>query len=80
MSKYNAEQAEKKALKHLENAKVEIGKAESLADEHGFTLHFDLAYCMGGTYQPEGYKPEWANSECEASEEETGWISSSSQC
>ena len=80
MSKYNAEQAKEKALKHLENAKVEIGKAESLADDHGFTLNFNLAYGMGGIYQPEGYKPEWANSEWEASEEETGWISSSSQC
>lgn len=75
------ENKKKKALEelevHLNRARKEISKAESIADEHGLSFNWDLAYGMGGTYTGKGVtteeqKEEWGN--------EDGWRSSSSGC
>ena len=57
------------ADKLISTAEDVINLATTIADAHNFTLDFDLAYGMGGTYHPAPTK--WHSS---------GWVSSSSQC
>ena len=65
--------AQSKANSLISEAEGLIREAESLADEFGFTLSWDLAYGMGGVYYPSKAigEDDWA---------ESGWNSSSSSC
>lgn len=81
MTELTRDEAIKESNRLMQEARDIITSAETLADKYNFTIDFDLAYGMGGTYFPVGYQPEWADSDwADSNDSETGWVSSSSQC
>lgn len=53
MKKMTKEEAVAALAKHVKDAYASIEKAEKLADEHGLSFNFELAYGMGGCYSSE---------------------------
>lgn len=74
------------AVKELDKLKAEalnkIREMESLADEHGLSFYFSVAYGMGGWYYSEtAYRKEFGYDDHEAvGSEDIGWQPSSMSC
>lgn len=63
----------------IRSAEAKISEAEKIADEYGVSFSWDgPSYGMGGWYTGKSEKPEWADSDWEASDE--GWSASSQSC
>lgn len=62
-------------------AEAAVSEAESIADATGVGFRLDLGgYGMGGWYCPEPIKPDDADDEWSASDDDYGWQASSQSC
>lgn len=65
---------------HVNNARSSLGEAEKIADEYGICISWDLAYGMGGHYEPKGQEKYDYWGESSSIREEGEWVSSSAHC
>lgn len=57
MSNMTREEAQRKIDELRETALQAIREAETIADDHGISFDFDVAYGMGGWYGSNEWKP-----------------------
>lgn len=85
MSKEDKEKElrEKQALQRIEALKKEamgkLNEAEKIADENGIGFSWDLAYGMGGWYNPKTKNEDGSWNESNE-DGDAGWQSSSNSC
>ena len=80
MSKLTQQEANRMIAKKIEQAQALITECEEIAVENGVGFRLDIGgYGMGGWFEPEQPKPDWADDDWQPSSE-GGWQASSQSC